>query len=568
MSFRAGILPLIALLIPLWSLAETPAAQTLTAGDTMSVQLDISTRDVQPLNPLVYGFNSNLSKVAWRYNSADYARAVADLQPAALRFPGGTTANFYHWNPASPWDPDLNETNSFYRDEIDSISDPKLRKSILAARNSLQRNNPSNPTLSFDEFMALSKANGIKPVIVVNVHTGTPEEAAAWVKYTVDNNFEVAYWELGNELYMKRYWYKDTARSRSVFRTVSRNPGDVSANAAALMENVLPAFVAAMRAASPTPIRISVTAAPFDELEAKPDNAKWDSVLARTKYDYYDAYTVHKYTGVPYDGTPVPNRNNAPYKFAEYANWFFNDNARNLDELLAHYRKQYGARRDMIVTEWNYYGFAHPQYNRSVINMTHLGALFVGDRLSTLLQNGGRISLAMYHNLGSVGRWPSPVARDRTTGEARRNPWFYPFYLVGQALEGKTQLVGATLRNAPPISGKSTWNPGTQYQFTAPYTYPGVNAVVLGDRGGSFAVLLTNRTAAIARLEINVDRKRLSRSLKSRCFANPDLGSEVAASLRTGSLAEDLRRNLLTQTFDGGDVTLPAYSYCLLEFNG
>lgn len=537
-------------------LGGTAAAEP--AGESLAVQLDISTRAVQPLNPLVYGFNSNLSKVPWRYNSRDYARAVADLQPAALRFPGGTTANFYHWNPRP------GTRTSFYQDEIDAISDPKLKSSIQAARQALLGNSPADPTISFDEFMALCKANGIKPVIVVNVHTGTPEEAAAWVRYTVEHNFEVAYWELGNELYMKRYWYRESAGS--VFRTVSPDPRNVATNATALMERVLPAFVQAMRAASPVPIKISVPAAPFDTLENKPDNARWDRVLSRQRYDFYDAYTVHSYTGVMFDGTAFPNRNNARYHFEDYANWFFNDNARKLDTLLAHYRQSYGRQRDLIMTEWNYFGFAHPEYNRSAINMTHLGALYIGDRVISLLQRGEAVALAMYHNLGSVGRWPSPVARDRATGAARRNPWFYPLYLVGQALEGKTRLLGAEVRNAPRISGRTTWNQGTRYRLVDTYQYPAVNAVVMGDEHGQVAVLATNRSAQAGRLSLVLDGAAVSGPVQGQCFANPDLGSQAAASLQTRSLAQDLRLNLQTQASANGVVALPAYAFCLLTF--
>ena len=532
-------------------------AQTGAAGP-MAVELDISTRAEQPLNPLVYGFNTNLSKVPWRYDSRDYTRAVANLQPAALRFPGGTTANFYHWNPRP------GERNSFYQNEIDAISDPKLKNSIQAARQALQRNSPADPTLNFADFMALCKANGIKPVIVVNVHTGTPEEAAAWVKYTVDHNFEVAYWELGNELYMKRYWYP--ARGRNVFRTVSRDPRNVTANATALMEDVLPAFVQAMRAASPVPIKISVPAAPFDTLESKPDNARWDRVLARQRYDYYDAYTVHSYTGVMYDGTPFPNTDNARYRFEDYANWFFNDNARKLDTLLAHYRQRYGRQRDMIITEWNYFGFAHPKYNRSAINMTHLGALYVGDRVVSLLQRGEEVALAMYHNLGSAGRWPSPVARDRDTGAARRNPWFYPLYLVGQALEGTSRLLGAEVRNAPRISGRTTWNQGTPYRLVDAYDYPAVNAVAMGGARGQVAVLASNRSAQAGRLALVLDGAAVSGPVQGQCFANPDLGAQTAASLQTRSLAQDLRQNLQAQTSTNGAVALPAYAFCLFTF--
>jgi alpha-N-arabinofuranosidase len=39
-------------------------------------------------------------------------------------------------------------------------------------------------------------------MITVNVQTGTPEEAAAWVAYVNNGQRRVDYWEIGNELYV------------------------------------------------------------------------------------------------------------------------------------------------------------------------------------------------------------------------------------------------------------------------------------------------------------------------------------------------------------------------------
>src|SRR5579885_2272394 len=43
---------------------------------------------------------------------------------------------------------------------------------------------------------------GATPIITVNYGTGTPEEAAAWVKYAnVTKHYHIHYWDIGNELY-------------------------------------------------------------------------------------------------------------------------------------------------------------------------------------------------------------------------------------------------------------------------------------------------------------------------------------------------------------------------------
>lgn len=53
-----------------------------------------------------------------------------------------------------------------------------------------------------DEYLEFCKKTGNEAMITVNYGRGTPEEAAAWVKYVnVDNDYNVRYWEIGNELY-------------------------------------------------------------------------------------------------------------------------------------------------------------------------------------------------------------------------------------------------------------------------------------------------------------------------------------------------------------------------------
>ncbi len=52
-----------------------------------------------------------------------------------------------------------------------------------------------------DEFLLFSRLIGAVPQIGVNAGNGTPEEAAAWVRYANRNALQVPLWEIGNELY-------------------------------------------------------------------------------------------------------------------------------------------------------------------------------------------------------------------------------------------------------------------------------------------------------------------------------------------------------------------------------
>ncbi len=62
--------------------------------------------------------------------------------------------------------------------------------------------NWSTAKFAFDQFVALAKKAGAQPLLTVNYGTGTPQEAAAWVKYAnVTKKYGIQYWEIGNEIY-------------------------------------------------------------------------------------------------------------------------------------------------------------------------------------------------------------------------------------------------------------------------------------------------------------------------------------------------------------------------------
>jgi hypothetical protein len=61
--------------------------------------------------------------------------------------------------------------------------------------------NPIN--MDFEEFMDLCRSYNppAEPIIILNFGTGSPQEAAAWVHYAnIAHNYNIKYWEVGNEL--------------------------------------------------------------------------------------------------------------------------------------------------------------------------------------------------------------------------------------------------------------------------------------------------------------------------------------------------------------------------------
>src|SRR3954454_18487066 len=96
--------------------------------------------------------------------------AVSDLLGAAgvgmLRYPGGSCGDIYHW-----------QTNT-------------ADGGFVA------------PGTDFDTFMGSVARVGAQPMIIANYGTGTPAEAAAWVRYAnVTKGYGARYWTIGNENY-------------------------------------------------------------------------------------------------------------------------------------------------------------------------------------------------------------------------------------------------------------------------------------------------------------------------------------------------------------------------------
>ena len=140
-------------------------AQGATASGTVAVTVDASSL----LGTVPSSANGvNTAVFDGHLNDASAATALAGAGVDALRYPGGSTSDVYHW-----------QTNS-------TVSGQSY----------------ANPSNGFDDFMGIASKVGAAPIITVNYGSGTAAEAGAWVKYAnVTKGYGVKYWELGNEVY-------------------------------------------------------------------------------------------------------------------------------------------------------------------------------------------------------------------------------------------------------------------------------------------------------------------------------------------------------------------------------
>ncbi len=131
---------------------------------TVNVAVNTKHRIGNRVDQRMFGLNTAI----WdgSFNTATTAELLNELDNQALRFPGGSSSDAYHW-----------QTNT------------SEGQTFQWATN-------------FDAFANIASTTQAQVYITVNYGTGTPEEAAAWVRYANrTKRFGFKYWEVGNENY-------------------------------------------------------------------------------------------------------------------------------------------------------------------------------------------------------------------------------------------------------------------------------------------------------------------------------------------------------------------------------
>ncbi|MFF0657751.1 cellulose binding domain-containing protein [Micromonospora tulbaghiae] len=157
-AFAAGLLLLATAL-------GTAAGPVAAADPTDPVTVTVNTRaGLATVPATALGVNHAI------WDSQLGSAETSDLLKAAgvkmLRYPGGSYADIYHW-----------ETHTAPGGYV-------------------------APGTDFDTFMAGARRVGAEPMIIANYGTGTPAEAAAWVRYAnVTKGYGAKWWTIGNENY-------------------------------------------------------------------------------------------------------------------------------------------------------------------------------------------------------------------------------------------------------------------------------------------------------------------------------------------------------------------------------
>ncbi|HET9013982.1 MAG TPA: hypothetical protein VFN57_00175 [Thermomicrobiaceae bacterium] len=437
MNRRVAAAPLraaIGLAVAVAAVAAIFTARPTLASATITVDPTVAQATV---GPVAVGLNT----AVWDGHLQDAAvpGLLAGVGTKLLRFPGGSTADVYHW-----------QTNSITPGQAGY----------------------ANPANTFDSFMQhVARPAGAQAMVTVNYGSnaagtggGDPREAAAWVNYANNvQHYGVKYWEIGNEIYGNGYygsaWEVDLH-------------GDHSPTAYA--ENAL-AYIQAMKAEDPT-IQVGlVLTAPGNWPDGQGPQV-WNPTVLAIACDAADFVSVHWYAQQPGSETDsglLASSGQIPGMVSQ------------LRSELNQYCGAHAAQMGIMVTESNSVAYNPGKQTTSVVN----GLFLAQDYLSWLQAGVQNVTWWDLHNgsafgnndsgslLGTADYGDYGVLSNASTGEPPANTPF-PSYTALQVLS-RAVTAGATF-------------------VATTSALPGVDAWALRQPDGDLALALVNTTANAA----------------------------------------------------------------------
>lgn len=369
----------------------------------INVSVDAAT-SIRTVDPRTFALNT----AVWDsvFNTATTAQLLNEIDIQALRFPGGSLSDVYHW-----------QTNKSEGQNF-------------------------NWATSFDAFANIATAVQAQVMITVNYGTGTPEEAAAWVQYAnVTKNLGIKLWEVGNENYGS--WEADN----------NNRPHDPVTYA-----NRFKQYVQAMKAIDPT-IKIGAVVQASEDSDANyadetvvnprtgTSHKGWTAVLLSTLNSLGvtpDFVSFHRYE-------QGPGGENDAYLLNSSATW--KNDAASIRQMLNDYLGASGPQVEINCTENNSVYTDPGKQSTSLVN-----GLFLADSIGNLmktefnslfwwdLRNGqdssknNSPSLYGWRNYGDYGI----VNGANPAGPADRYPTFYIYKLLTHFSRGGETVVPAS----------------------------------------------------------------------------------------------------------------------------
>jgi alpha-L-arabinofuranosidase len=516
---------------PRFSYAQT---STGNSGDVTRIYLD-SRRTISPLDPNLFGsFLEHLGRAIYEgiYDPGsnlsdangfrkDVIDEVRQLGVPIIRYPGGNFVSGYNW--------------------LDGVGPKQDRPRILdKAWNTIDTNQ-----FGTNEFMAWCKLVGAKPLMGLNLGTGTPERAAALVEYCnvekgtkwselrrshgIEQPYKVEHWCLGNE--MDGPW--------QIGHMTATEYGMKAQDAALQMHYVDPS------------LKLIACGSSHPRM---PTYLEWDREVLEQCYEHVDGLSLHRYLG---NTEQVTGGDSAKYLALNLSM------ESQIAETLAVCDLVRGHKRSpkklwLSFDEWNVWyrarggefanGHEHeaPHLLEEVYNLED--ALLVGGILNTLMRNADRVKISCLAQLINV------IAPIMTNAKGTlRQTIFYPYSFALQFARG---AVLNLLVESP------------TYEVSQLGPVPFLDAAgTLNPEDGKVSLFILNRDLNNAHaIEINWQERAPSQALTSTTLTGSDLKAfnSFEASQR-----------VIPQQFDkpstaGGRTKfeVPARSYSVLQWAG
>ncbi len=343
--------------VKLTNLRELPRPKVPEIAD-LTITGDLSKVINPSISPAIFGINAAL----WDGDllKPETKTQVKRINHGVVRYPGGLRADDDHW------------------------------KVVLENKDWM---------VDTDEFLDWCKETGTTPMFTVNFGTGTPEEAADWVKHTnITKKANVIYWELGNELYGD--WHAQYAKyGADKGHAYGKRARD---------------FIAAMKKVD-SKIKIGVLGVLDGE---------WNENVLKYTADVADALIIHHY----------------PQHFGEENDFALLASPQTLEGIYARVRETVKklSKKDLEIwlTEWNSVDFNPGPQSISLIN-----GLFVADYLGMLakLNTGSAQYWDIHNDVTPEGGDYGYLSRsyDDQIGGNKPRPSYYAFRMASDGIRGK-----------------------------------------------------------------------------------------------------------------------------------
>ncbi len=337
---------------------------TVAFGCAQEVKPKAETRSVSSMDKKRMQLGVNTANLYFHHPGASdtavqLMQRLKAMNLSVLRFPGGTSANFYH-----PEEPGY----GFRAKDANVLEEGNVKRHVeklIAAEPGVLRKQGTKKNYIHD-FAALAAQSNGKVLYVANLLTGSIEETLYALEVFEQAGAEVAGVELGNEYYLKAY-----ARA---FPSVE----DYLAKAQR--------FATTIRSQYPD-VAISAVAAPSSaskKLSAR--EQVWNKRVAEA--EFYDAVSVHFYPMNPAGKSAMAKAECSMKVALQMANQQFRNSVEDFKSVFGN--------RPLWFTEWNV--LAAPKWcNNSLAHTAFVLQLLLN------MEAEEQIGLSIYHSLLSRG---------------------------------------------------------------------------------------------------------------------------------------------------------------------